>query len=82
VEPTGLCGRGRGAQGRFYDLLKYPRAYVLACRECHSRIDWTRAGREALLTPGKVEAHAAKFEAARLAVCPGVGRRRSLKEAA
>jgi hypothetical protein len=70
VEPTGLCGRGRGIQGRFFDILKYPRSYVLACRPCHKRADGFPWARESMFAPERLAAYAIAFDAARQQVYP------------
>jgi hypothetical protein len=42
VKPTGLCGRGRGLQHRFFDILRNPDCYRLLCRSCHGWMDLGR----------------------------------------
>lgn len=39
VKPTGLCGKGRGLQHRFYDILRNRDCYALLCRKCHKAMD-------------------------------------------
>lgn len=42
VRPTGLHGRGRGLQRRFFDILRHPDAYTLLCKKCHGLFDCER----------------------------------------
>lgn len=37
--PTGLSGKGRGKDRRYYDILKHPLNYRLLCSSCHARYD-------------------------------------------
>ena len=39
LEPTELCGRGRGRKERYYDIKKNPDSYVLLCAGCHKTLD-------------------------------------------
>lgn len=39
VKDTGLNGEGRGSKRRYYDVLRHPRSYVLACKNCHAIYD-------------------------------------------
>lgn len=50
IKPTGLCGRGRGLQHRYFDILRNPDCYELLCNLCHVAMDaahWTRMAEEA-----------------------------------
>lgn len=39
LEPTGLCGRGRGLSSRYHDIKKHPECYELMCVPCHRTFD-------------------------------------------
>ena len=39
IEPTGLCGEGRGQNNRVRDIAKNPTKYRLLCANCHYQLD-------------------------------------------
>ena len=39
VRATDVVGRGRGLERRYFDVLRNPDAYVVACLPCHGYLD-------------------------------------------
>ena len=43
--PTGLDGRGRGADNRIHDVMQNPHCYGLLCEPCHREYDANHSNR-------------------------------------
>jgi hypothetical protein len=43
TQPTGLKGAGRGLTRRLLDAIKHPDKYILECKKCHRKRDWSKS---------------------------------------